>query len=304
MNSPVLESGFAACAADWQGLPAICLTLPGGDSALIALQGAQVLSWVTGGQEQLFLSPHAAHDGHTPIRGGIPVCFPQFNQRGPLVKHGFARTLAWQAQADAARIDGDGLRLVLRLADSAATRAVWPQAFAAELSVWLQPAALTVALAVHNPGDAPLAFTAALHTYLSVDDVAATTLSGLQGLRYWDAVADTHPLQEGELRFGPELDRVYPRPAQAMALHAGGAPRLRITQDAGWADTVVWNPGAALCARLADMPANGHAHMLCVEAAAIDAPVVLAPQAHWQAAQRLERPQAAPGGAHGIASAC
>ena len=106
------------------------------------------------------------------------------------------------------------------------------------------------------------------------------------------------------MRFGPELDRVYPRPAQAMALHAGGAPRLRITQDAGWADTVVWNPGAALCARLADMPANGHAQMLCVEAAAIDAPVVLAPQAHWQAAQRLERPQVAPGGAHGVASAC
>lgn len=304
MNSQMAEAQFTAVAAQWQGLPAIRLTLPGGDSALVALQGAQVLSWVSGGKEQLFLSPHAAHDGHAPIRGGIPVCFPQFNQRGPLVKHGFARTLAWQARADDARIDGDGLRLALRLEDNAATRAVWPQSFAAEISVWLQPAALTVALAVHNPGDAPLAFTAALHTYLRVDDVAATTLSGLQGLRYWDAVADTHPLQEGEVRFGPELDRVYPRPAQAMALHAGGAPRLRITQDAGWADTVVWNPGAALCARLADMPADGHAHMLCVEAAAIDAPVVLAPQAHWQAAQRLERLGAASQAGQGLAPAC
>ncbi|MEG0677449.1 MAG: D-hexose-6-phosphate mutarotase, partial [Comamonas sp.] len=76
-----------ATATTWQGLPAIALQLPGGDSALIALQGAQVLSWIRGGQEQLFLSPQAAHDGVTPIRGGIPVCFPQFNQRGPLVKH-------------------------------------------------------------------------------------------------------------------------------------------------------------------------------------------------------------------------
>ncbi|MCD2512966.1 D-hexose-6-phosphate mutarotase [Comamonas endophytica] len=288
MSSPVLEPGFKATAAEWQGLPAIALALPHGDSALVALQGAQVLSWVAGGKEQLFLSPRAAHDGSTPIRGGIPLCFPQFNQRGPLVKHGFARTLAWQADADDASVDGDGLRLALRLHDSEATRAVWPHAFAAELRLLLQPGALTVELAVHNTGNAPLAFTAALHSYLRVDEVTETTLQGFDGLRYWDAVEDTHPQQQGALAFGAELDRVYPRPAQAMELHAAGGARLRITQDPAWADTVVWNPGPALCARLADMPADGYRHMLCVEAAAIDAPVVLAPQGRWQAAQRLQ----------------
>lgn len=284
----MLDSGFAATAAEWQGLPAIRLALPGGDSALVALQGAQLLSWVAGGEEQLFLSPLAAHDGSTPIRGGVPVCFPQFNQRGPLVKHGFARTLAWQASAGDACMDGAGLRLTLRLGDSAATRAVWPHAFATELRVLLAPGALTLELAVHNPGDAPLAFTAALHSYLRVAEVAETTLSGLEGLRYWDAVQDTHPQQQGALGFGTELDRVYPRPAPAMALMAAGQPRLRISQDSGWADTVVWNPGPQLCARLADMPDYAWRHMLCVEAAAIDAPVVLAPQGRWQAAQRLE----------------
>lgn len=288
MNSQMAEAQFTAVAAQWQGLPAICLTLPGGDSALIALQGAQVLSWIKAGQEQLFLSPHAAHDGATPIRGGIPVCFPQFNQRGPLVKHGFARTLAWQASADEALVDGDGLRLTLRLRDNATTRAVWPHAFAAELSVWLQPAALSVTLALHNPGDAPLAFTAALHTYLRVEEASATTLHGLDGLTYWDAVADTHPRQQGALGFGAEVDRVYPRPDQALVLQAENQARLRIAQDAAWTETVVWNPGPALCARLADMPADGWRHMLCVEAAAIDAPVLLAPQGRWQAAQRFE----------------
>lgn len=276
-------------AAEWQGLPAIRLALPGGDSVLVALQGAQVLSWIAGGEEQLFLSPLAAHDGSTPIRGGIPLCFPQFNQRGPLVKHGFARTLAWQGRAEDAQVEANGLRLALRLEDSAATRAVWPQAFAAELRVLLEPGVLTVELAVHNPGDAPLAFTAALHSYLRLDDVTDTALSGFDGLQYWDAVADTHPQQQGALAFGAEIDRVYPRPAQAMRVHSAGQERLRITQDIAWADTVVWNPGPQLCARLADMPADAWRHMLCVEAAAIDAPVVLAAQGRWQAAQRLEQ---------------
>ena len=36
------------------------------------------------GVERLYLSPQTSRDGSTAIRGGVPVCFPQFNMRGPL----------------------------------------------------------------------------------------------------------------------------------------------------------------------------------------------------------------------------
>jgi glucose-6-phosphate 1-epimerase len=256
---------------------------------LVALQGAQLLSWQVKGEEQLFLSPLAAHDGHTPIRGGIPVCFPQFNQRGPLAKHGFARTLPWQANAAQSEIlGGDGLFLRLKLADTPQTRAVWPHLFEAWLELTLLPGRLDVELVVHNRGDTALVFTAALHSYLRVADVEQCRLQGLDGLRYWDAVADTHPVQQGDVCFGAELDRVYPRSETSLnlAVPAGG---LCISQDGAWSETVVWNPGAALCARLADMPEDGWRQMLCVEAAAIDTPVHVAPGAHWRAAQRLQK---------------
>lgn len=277
----------AARPATWQGLPAIALQLPGGDSALIALQGAQVLSWVSQGQERLFTSPLAAHDGHTPIRGGIPVCFPQFNQRGPLVKHGFARTLAWTGQAQDAQAVEGGLQITLQLRDDAATRAVWPHAFIARLTVRLQPGALTLTLGVENVGPQALEFTVALHGYFRVDDVTQAALQGLEGQTYWDAVADTHPQQQGAIRFGVETDRVYPRAASTLQLATPGAPALQLRQDAAWTETVVWNPGPALCARLADMQADSWQHMLCVEAAAIDAPVVVPAGGQWQAAQSL-----------------
>ena len=86
----------AATVETVQGQPCIRLSLANGDSALVALQGAQVLSWMASGRERLYLSPRAAFDGQTAIRGGIPVCWPQFNQRGPLPKHGFVRNLPWQ----------------------------------------------------------------------------------------------------------------------------------------------------------------------------------------------------------------
>ena len=55
-------------------------SLPHGDSVLVTSQGAQVLSWISQGRERLFLSPASHWDGRA-IRGGVPVCWPQFNER-------------------------------------------------------------------------------------------------------------------------------------------------------------------------------------------------------------------------------
>lgn len=277
---------FQAQAVDWQGLPAIALRLNQGDSCLVSLQGAQVLSWISNDQERLFLSPLAAHDGKTAIRGGIPVCFPQFNQRGPLVKHGFARLMTWAAD-EAQALGHDGVQLKLRLKDTEATRTVWPHEFEAVLTVQLTPAQLRVELAVHNRGEQDLSFTAALHSYLRVPDVEQAALQGLQDLTYWDAVADTHPQQQGAVRFGVETDRVYPRAGMPLSLQAGEQTWLQIAQDAAWREIVVWNPGPALCASLKDMEPTSWQQMLCVEAAAIDDVFTVPSGQRWQAAQTL-----------------
>ena len=66
-----------------------------------------------------------------------------------------------------------------------------------------------------------------------------------------------------------------------------GAHGLQLTQSASLSNTVVWNPGGALCARLADLPPDGYRSMLCVEAAQIDRPITLAPGQQWQGWQEL-----------------
>ena len=82
------------------------LTAPDGASATIALHGGHVLSWKpTGGAEQLYLSPRSEYVPGKAIRGGVPVCFPQFAERGPLPKHGFARTLPWELDRPLSDID-------------------------------------------------------------------------------------------------------------------------------------------------------------------------------------------------------
>lgn len=266
------------------GWPATELQLSGGDRVVVAHHGAHVLSWVANGRERLYLSPQSRNDGHAAIRGGMPVCFPQFNQRGDLPKHGFARNVSWTAKP--ARLEDDKARLVLALSDSTATRQWWDQAFEALLLIELTPGALQVELAVRNTDSKPLSFTGALHTYFAVSDVTQAKLLGLGGQVEWDAVNDRHATAAPALRFVGEFDRVYSAAPQGYELQDG--PRtLSIEQDMDWSQTVVWNPGAVKCAALADMPADGWQHMLCVEAAQVDEPVCIEPGDFWQGAQRL-----------------
>lgn len=266
----------------FRGQPSIVLSLPDGDGLRVLLYGAHVVSWVAGGRERLYLSPGSAFDGHSAIRGGVPVCFPQFNLRGPLPKHGFVRNLAWELEQQT--LDAQQGRLVLRLADGSATRTFWPQAFEARLVLDLSPGALQLTLDVRNTDVQPLAFTGALHTYFAVDDIGQVQLEGLQGRPEWDAVADRHGMGSSPLRFDAEFDRVYEAAAQPLLLREA-SHALTITQSPSWAQTVVWNPGRDKV--LPDLPAGGHARMLCVEAAQVMAPVQVAPGAGWQGWQRL-----------------
>ena len=112
---------------DFHGRPALRLRTKAGAAAVVSLHGAQVLSWTPpGGADRLYLSPQAVFDGRTAIRGGIPLCFPQFADLGSLPQHGFALELI-----DFSGVRGKGL-VTLALLPLRLLRAFW-QALLAHL---------------------------------------------------------------------------------------------------------------------------------------------------------------------------
>ncbi len=273
-----MPTGFA-------GQPAVTLRAPDGASAVVLLHGAQVVSWQpAGGGERLFLSARSRFGPGASVRGGMPVIFPQFNERGPLPRHGFARNRSWQP----VRVEtgADDALAVLQLADDEATRALWPHAFALELTVCVRGDRLDVELAVSNSGTAPFDFTAALHSYLRVDEVEAARVTGLNGCRYEDFTRGTTQVDEAEaVRVDGEIDRFY-GDAPAPLVLGDAQRRLRI-EAAGFPDVVVWNPGPQKAAAMADLAPGDFRHFLCVEAALIGAPVHLAAGEHWWGRQTL-----------------
>jgi glucose-6-phosphate 1-epimerase len=266
----------------------VALRSADGATANVYLHGAQVTSWrpARDGDERLFLSERSEFRTGAAIRGGIPVIFPQFAAEGPLPRHGFARTSEWTL--DEVTMKGGDALASLSLRDSPETRAIWDHAFLATLAVRVGADRLAVTLAVENRGRAPLAFTAALHSYLRVSDVREATLVGLRGTKHRESgatgAAGTLVREAGDaLQVEGEVDRVYVDVPRTLTLWEP-ARSLEIGFD-GFPDAVVWNPGAVKAAALADMEPGGERRMLCVEAAAVQRPVSVAAGERWSGTQ-------------------
>jgi glucose-6-phosphate 1-epimerase len=268
------------------GLPALRLVTPQGARAVLTLFGAQVLSWVPpGGREWLYVSERAGFDGRQAIRGGVPVCFPQFAARGPLPKHGFARLREWSLSDQ--RASRDFTQVSLSLEPTAEEAALWPSPYRAELTVSLAENRLDLELEVANTGLQALEFTAALHTYLRVDEVEEARLEGLHGHYFEDATRGGEVRRDSgdALVVEDEVDRLYRDVQGALLLRDAG--RALGIHGENFPDVVVWNPWEAKAAALADLPPHGFRHMLCVEAAAATQPVRVEPGADWWGRQTL-----------------
>ncbi len=248
-----------------------------------------MLAWTPPGQNPvLWLSPLASFEPGVAVRGGVPVVFPWFGagesgDRSP--SHGFARTAAWQREEVVNELAASGPLLVRHRLDATGRDSA---PFVAELTSRFTPERLEVTLTVTNPGAEPFRYEEALHTYVAVSDVAEVAVDGLDGCGYLDKV-DGGPeevVQAGAVRFAGEVDRVYRHDGDAVITDPGWGRQV-VVGKSGSANTVIWNPGAAKGAALADVGPNWPG-FVCVEAGNVrDAAIELAPGDQHSLAQVL-----------------
>ncbi len=253
----------------------------------VYLHGAHVTAWTPAGSDPvLWMSGSSRFVPGEAIRGGIPICFPWFGpgRDGSMSPpHGFARLAAWRL-VGATEHDG-AVTVTLTLTDDDAgdlpAAAAWPHPFTATYAVTFGRE-LTVALTVENTGDSEISYEEALHTYLAVGDVRATTVQGLDGASYLDKAPGAGPdrvTQTGDVTFTGETDRVYDSAGTVVVVDGSVGRSIGVAKD-GSAKTVVWNPWTDKAAAMADYGDDEWPTMVCVETAnVLDDAVVLAPGA-------------------------
>jgi len=240
--------------------------------ATIALQGAQVLSWVPNGQQPvIWLSDEARLTPGKSIRGGIPVCWPWFGAHpeqqdypGNHPAHGFVRVAEWEV-IETSTQDVGQTKIVFRLLQREEHAEFWPHNTELELQVTVGPT-LELNLITRNKGAEAITISQALHSYFAVNDISQVVIKGLEYCQFIDALDDwQRKVETSPISIDAEIDRIYQNTQPVCLLEDTGWQRRINIETNNSHSTVVWNPWLDKSARLGDMGEDGYLKMLCIE---------------------------------------
>ncbi|KAK3005365.1 hypothetical protein RJ639_015468 [Escallonia herrerae] len=278
-----------AVSKDWNGIDQVMLRNPQGASAKVSLHGGQVTSWRNDrGEELLFTSSKAIFKPPKAMRGGIPICFPQFGNCGSLEQHGFARNKLWTIDEDPPPLhtnDSHGKSFIdLLLKPSEEDLKCWPHSFEFRLRVSLAADGnLTMISRIRNINGKPFSFSFAYHTYLSVSDISEVRIEGLETLDFLDNLGQRERFTEqgDAITFESEVDRVYLGTPNSIAVLDHERKQTYVIRKDGLPDVVVWNPWEKKSKSMVDLGDEEYKQMLCVDGAAIEKPITLKPGEEW-----------------------
>jgi len=239
--------------------------------ARISLQGAHILSWLPGDQnEVIWLSEDASFSVGKSVRGGIPICWPWFGAhqgKGSFPAHGFARSVMWEINGTEQLVTGETqIRFSLNTGQlSDALQDMWPYLTSVEYTVTLGDS-LKLELKTTNNSSEDITIGEALHTYFNINDIRTTWVEGLDAKEYLDKPDNfKRKKQNGLINIKEEVDRVYVKTADDIVIN-NGHRKIKITKQ-GSQSTIVWNPWKAVAEKMGDLGKDGYLQMLCVESA-------------------------------------
>ena len=233
-------------------------------TAEIYLHGAHVTHFKRNDEPPLlFLSQCSRFEKDAPIRGGIPIIFPWLGKPADRSgQHGLVRQRDWALKSIQSPADGSvTVRLELPPSQELADGQI-----ALEYVVEINDQ-LTAELVVSNQTEQPFTFENCLHTYFTVGDINAVTVTGLMGTEYLNQPTgfSRHTDNEAAIRFNGEVDRSYLNTARTTEIHDMALRRVIRVEKEGSQSTVVWNPWIAKAKAMPDYGDEEYKEMICVE---------------------------------------
>jgi glucose-6-phosphate 1-epimerase len=218
--------------------------------------------------EVLWMSPESKYQEGSPIRGGIPVCFPWFGPHktdSAKPQHGFGRLMFWNVLETASLPTGETL-VRLQFCSSEKTKNYWNYDFCAEMRI-IVGKKLSATLKVTNTSAVQFEYTCALHSYYNLSSVEEIWIEGLQNTRYFNQLDGGDYIQETpKLEIKQAETRHYYNTETDCIIHDPLFGRRIQVAKTGSKVTTVWNPGEETCSKIDDIPDDGFNTFVCIEA--------------------------------------
>lgn len=268
-------------------------------SVTILKYGATITSWKHKGKEQLWLSSAAKLDGSKPVRGGIPLVFPNFgktkqesHETFKLPQHGFARNSHWEFLGQTTE---NPLAIQFGLGPEQANKDIyskWGEGdkdFTLLYSISLSDTLVTK-IEVTNNGSKAFDFHWLFHTYFHVDDVEDVIVNNLTDEECFDQLLKTWYKEKSPMvNFTEEFDRIYKNIPYEKVLQIvnRGKVEQNITRN-NLPDCVVWNPWIEKSNSMGDFePKDGFVNMVCIEPGHVTDFIKLESGETWSGSQEI-----------------
>lgn len=233
-------------------------------------KGAQVLeAALASGLEIFYLSPMVDFFPDNPIRGGIPLMFPQFGESGPLRKHGFVRDLQWTLVDEHEDATGKSISYVLDIKSTDFPD--WPFDASLQLNAIVGLDTFTIELSILNSGNKDFSFTGGFHPYFAISSRQDIRVNGLDVLPFRDSFPGENAY---ELNGDGLVERQYMGDAEIQFYNGSHWLNLAASGFDSW---MVWNPGRAGASRISDLPDEDWDKFMCIEPIVLSKPIFLDP---------------------------
>ena len=231
--------------------------------------GAHLLHWHPDPEKPpVFWASQVPYATPSPIRGGIPVCFPWFGARSGQPNHGIVRQNWWQHTHTT--IAGSTVHVSFSYQFNGDKN--WPHSFALELTntFLTDRGQLIQELVATNTAPAPQSLSVGFHSYLTVSALANISIEGLSNVPYYDKTTGQNRQHSATPTFpfiNECVDFVHHTNSSCTVIDQQYRRAVRLEKKAmdNW---VVWNPGPTVN-RFSDIPSNSAAQFVCVEPAQV-----------------------------------
>ncbi len=256
----------------------------------VQLHGAHATSWVDSTRkERLFMSDDAVYESDTPLRGGIPLIFPQFGP-GEITSHGFVRRSHWHVLST--QTDADQTSLTLEITQDSLSpkyRREWPHAFRIQQEFVLTDTELKLVFKVTNTDTSAFHFTHGFHTYLQIHEINKTKVTGFSDLEYMDQLREHQQFTENrkEAVISEHTDRRYQNIPEVISIHDSSSGDTIYIKTENCSDAFFWNPWEDGEQGFKDLTPGSYKEFVCVEPGNMQHPISLAPGESFTAVQTL-----------------
>ncbi len=226
--------------------------------ALISLQGAHLFSWqpTHTTQDVFWLSEIEPFKLGTAIRGGVPICYPWFNNKFSPA-HGYARTSLWQLSNY--KISDEKVKLEFSLfSDHELIEAKITMTFSDKCKLTFKH---------YGNEEAEVA----LHSYFNISDINQVSVKCLPETSF-DSLTQQQKQVSSTRQISENVDEIYTIKSKSKNIIIDDHYQRNIEishKDAS--NIVLWNPWHK---PTSNMNEEGHKTMICVETARIEKPML------------------------------